>query len=350
MQDDISNSALQVLDAWRLGGASLQPLAVGLINHTFMVEAAGAQFVLQRVNPIFGPTVNDDIDAITTHLESVGITTPRLVRTTQGALTQRDNSNGLWRVLTYVHGITHTQAVSPELCKSAGALVARFHAALQDFSYTFKHRRAHVHDTPRHLLHLEEALRVHHEHRAFDVVQPLAQEILAHAHALPTLTAVPERIVHGDLKLTNILFTPSGEALALVDLDTLAPMGLHLELGDAWRSWCNPRGEDAANCHFELGHLQAALAGYSPTAKSFITQQEIAALPYATLTIALELAARFCADALNESYFGWDRNRFGSASAHNTARAQAQLQLARSLVEQQDAIATLVHTAFNGGS
>ena len=36
---------------------------------------------------------------------------------------------------------------------------------------------------------------------------------------------------------------------------------------------------------------------------------------------AAQLAARFCADALNESYFGWDQTRFPTASAHNQATA-----------------------------
>ena len=31
-------------------------------------------------------------------------------------------------------------------------------------------------------------------------------------------------------------------AVCVVDLDTLAPMSLHHELGDAWRSWCNLGG------------------------------------------------------------------------------------------------------------
>ena len=46
------------------------------------------------------------------------------------------------------------------------------------------------------------------------------------------------------------------------------------------------------------------------------------------MTITVELAARFCADALRESYFGWNRARYESASAHNQARVHGQLLLA----------------------
>jgi hypothetical protein len=43
------------------------------------------------------------------------------------------------------------------------------------------------------------------------------------------------------------------------------------------------------------------------------------------MTIMIELAARFCADALNESYFAWDPVRFPSRSEHNRVRAEGQL-------------------------
>ena len=59
-------------------------------------------------------------------------------------------------------------------------------------------------------------------------------------------------------------------------------------------------------------------------------------LPAATLTITLELAARFAADALREDYFGWDAARFGSASEHNEVRAAGQLRLAEDILAQEE--------------
>ena len=37
---------------------------------------------------------------------------------------------------------------------------------------------------------------------------------------------------------------------------------------------------------------------------------------------------RFAADALNESYFGWDKARFARAGDHNLLRARGQASLA----------------------
>jgi hypothetical protein len=45
----------------------------------------------------------------------------------------------------------------------------------------------------------------------------------------------------------------------------------------------------------------------------------------------VELAARFCTDAMESVYFSWDADRYASRSAHNLARTANQLRLARTL-------------------
>ncbi|MEE2751965.1 MAG: hypothetical protein VX519_11085 [Myxococcota bacterium] len=51
--------------------------------------------------------------------------------------------------------------------------------------------------------------------------------------------------------------------------------------------------------------------------------------------ICLELAARFCADALNESYFGWDASIAPGRGEHNLIRAKGQLALAAEVRRQR---------------
>ena len=142
----------------------------------------------------------------------------------------------------------------------------------------------------------------------------------------------PNRICHGDLKVSNIRFDRNAEtAVALIDLDTVGPMQLAAELGDAWRSWCNPAGEDdPSNARFDLSLFEASLRGFATTAP------KLQAVEWENLTpgierICLELAARFCADALNNSYFKEDRNIFPIPGSHNLHKARCQLALARSV-------------------
>jgi hypothetical protein len=51
--------------------------------------------------------------------------------------------------------------------------------------------------------------------------------------------------------------------------------------------------------------------------------------------VAVELAARFCVDAFEDRYFGWDPARFPSRREHNRVRAVGQLQLARRITAAQ---------------
>ena len=163
-------------------------------------------------------------------------------------------------------------------------------------------------------------------------IAALGREILALGATLPPLSpSLPKRIAHSDLKISNLLFAEhDGEARCLIDLDTVARMPIAHELGDALRSWCNPLGEDVTETRFDHVLYDAALEGYLAAAPS-LSPEEIASIPLGLVTIATELAARFCTDAIEDRYFGWDPTRFPSRRAHNEVRARGQLCLARAV-------------------
>jgi Ser/Thr protein kinase RdoA (MazF antagonist) len=320
-----------VLAAFNLEPRSLVRATSGLMNPTWYASSRrGAAVVLQRVNPIFSPEVNVDIAAVTEHLAGKGLLTPRLVPTRDGALWLEHE--GVWRVLTRIEGVCLDALERPAQARAAGCIVAEFHRAVSDLEHRFRNRRLGVHDTAKHLRTLRNALVEHRAHRHFDVIEPLAERVLEAAAALPPLTESRDRIVHGDPKISNLLFAREADrALCLIDLDTLAHMPVALELGDALRSWCNPATEDAASARFVRPLFEAAVEGYAEAAQGFLTPAEWSAIPRGALTITVELAARFCTDALHESYFGWNRARYESASAHNQARTHGQLLLAEGI-------------------
>jgi Ser/Thr protein kinase RdoA (MazF antagonist) len=322
-----------VLDAWLLAEASLTPIRAGHINGTWRVEHARGVFALQWLNPIFDPAIHLDIEAITARVAAAGLVTPRLVPTREGRLWTEDGQ-GAWRLLTWIEGETVLRAESPERCREAGRLLGRFHRALWDLEHAFHFSRPAVHDTPRHLAALAQALQRHGGHRKFGEVEPVARAILERAGGLDLDQKLPRRLVHGDPKISNVRFDAAGRAVCLVDLDTLARMAIPMELGDAFRSWCSPSGEEV-EARFEAAFFEAGLAGYAEAVGEVLTAEERAAVVGHVEIVAVELAARFCADALNECYFGWDRERFESASAHNLQRARSQLALAQSVAAQR---------------
>lgn len=351
MQAETPGIPAAVLAAWDLAGAPAAPLGHGLINQTWLVDDSRAPLVLQRLNPVFPPEINLDIEAVTAHLAGQGLPTPRLVRTRAGEPWCAAGGD-CWRALTYVHGTAPDCMGDVAMAREAGTLLGRFHRAVAGFDQPLHGNRSGIHDTPRHLAALREALVSHRAHPAWADIAPLGQAILAESARLGSLPAsLPERLVHGDPKLNNLLFDrATGVGLCLVDLDTLGRMPLVLELGDALRSWCNPAGEDGDPVVFSLPFFKAAIGGYATVTGDWLLPAERDHVVTATETIVLELAARFCADALNESYFGWNPARYPTRSEHNRQRALRQLALFHSLQGQREAAVAAAAAAFSGGS
>ena len=295
----------------------------GLINATWLV---GDDFVVQRVNPLFGDAVNVDILALTTQLRAAQVPVPRLLLTTDGAPCVV--ADGVWRAMTRISGRTIHRIEHPGQAGSAAQLIARFHAALADSQHVFEFTRPGAHDTEAHMRTLDAAVAQHTTHRLARAVGPLAQEVLERWAAFESPEALPPRIIHGDLKISNVLFDAEDQAVGLIDLDTMAWSDLEIELGDALRSWCSTTTEDAPNPELDLAVFEAAVTGYF-TASPHATPSERHAVVRGLERITLELAARFAADALNESYFGWSADVASTRGEHNLIRAQNQLTLAR---------------------
>lgn len=330
-----SDQIMEVLAAYAVSPVHILPVETGLINRTYRVaDTNGREYILQAVNGMFPPEANLDIDVVTRHLEASGLLTPRLLPNRQGTVFYRGR-NRLWRLFNHISGNIHQRLQHPEPAGAAGAMLGRMHRALARLDYELKAGRPATHDTPRHVHHLKNTLAKRAQHHRYDTIKPLGETILSRLQQLPELPAVAGRLVHGDPKISNFIFTGDDkEAKCMVDFDTLGRMPIYLELGDALRSWCNPAGEDTVDGYFSMAHCRAALGGYARHAGGLLTRREWLAVPSATLTIYLELAARFCADALNEDYFSWDADRFGSHSEHSETRARGQLSAANSLLGQ----------------
>ena len=345
--------ATAILPAFGVEPTAVRPLGRGLINDTFAVDSPQGSFVLQRVHPVFDPRIHLNILAVTEHLAAGGMLTPRL-RPTSAGDPWLEREGEAWRVMTRIDGVSVDAVGDPEQARAAAHLLARFHSALADLEHEFVGLRTGVHDTPAHLRRLAEAVAELPEHRLHGEVARLAEAIAARAETLPPLQGLPERVVHGDPKLNNVLFAAAEGSGALrarcwIDLDTVAPMPLPVELGDAWRSWCNRAGEDEQVAHFDLEVFRASLQGYLSGCTLELTGPEREALLFGVEWITLELSARFAADALRESYFGWDRERFAAAGEHNLLRARGQWSLHEAVMARRGAREAALREAISPG-
>lgn len=341
-------AATRVLELYPFEVTRIERIPQGLINVTLKVTSAvDDTYILQRLHPVFGAGVNDSLDAVTRHLAHKRLTTPRLVHTAAGEICVVDEGAS-WRLVTFIRGRAFDHVSSSAQASAAGGILGEFHLALADFEGELPIDRPPAHDLERHFATLAATLARHPNHALHAPASALAQALVSHRAALPVLARAAPRVVHGDPKISNILFDEAGSAgICMIDLDTLTRMPLALELGDAFRSWCNPGSEDSPDAGFALDLFEAAARGYAASANVFVEASEWRAIVPAVLHITLELAARFCTDALAESYFGWDPEGYPSRGAHNLARARGQFEVFTSLAQVRERADVIILEAFS---
>lgn len=327
------------------GPVRLRRLGAGLVNDTFAVDTDTQAYVLQRVHGIFQPEVHINIAAASNHLRAKGFPSPMLVRGHDGfPWVEIDGS--VWRLMTRLPGSSVEIIEELGQAEIGARAFARFHGALEDVEFDFLAFHLDVHDTAGHLQRMVHSHGHHGGHRLFDEVAPLMERIVQRARQLPVCDGLPKRIVHGDPKIGNVLFDDAGRIAGIIDLDTVGPLPLHLELGDMWRSWCNPQGESAPDAVFDLAIFEASLAAYADELTFALAPEEREAVVHGVEWITLEQTARFATDALNECYFGWDADAFASAGDHNLARARNQWQLHEQVLACRAERAALVERHF----
>jgi hypothetical protein len=298
-------------------------------------------YILQRVSPIFAPEIHENISAVTEHLEARGLRTLRLIPTRSGAPTTDLGDDGVWRLMTRLPGVSFDRIEDLDQARAAGVLVGSFHGALQDFEAPLQPLGFPLHDTPGHFDELQRALATHESHPRHPEVSRLSEEILRAAECWRPPPSLPRRVIHGDLKLNNLLFAGMGpddrqRGVALIDLDTLSRLPLYFDWGDAWRSWCNRSPQDSPEAELDVAIFEAASEGLMGALGFAPDPGELESLTWGLELLSLELAARFAADSLLEQHFAWDAERFESAAEHNLSRARGQFSLHGQAVETHD--------------
>jgi Ser/Thr protein kinase RdoA (MazF antagonist) len=196
---------------------------------------------------------------------------------------------------------------------------------------------------------LEETLTGCGSHRLGAEIRPLGEAVLEAWERWTSRFSGSEgasRPSHGDLKVSNIRFREAcPEATCLIDLDTLGSLPLSVEMGDALRSWCNPADEDEPP-RLDEEILASALRGYLHASPVLSAEVRATLIP-GLWRVCLELAARFCADAFHERYFGWDPAVASGRGEHNLLRAGGQFALA-GLVEARLDVLELLATRDAG--
>lgn len=317
---------------------SYRRVSDGLINQTYALDEI---WIAQRVSDIFSPQVNEDIAMLVPVLKEAHVDVPMLARTVSGRYVCQGGDFGLepgnWRLMTRLKGKTLHKLQRIEQIRALTSALARFHDALFSCRYVFKSSRPGVHDFNGHHQALLQAIETHPHHEYICEIRALYEQmrhLMKFIRLDSILNCSVKRIIHGDPKVSNFLWTEnSGENplipnIAIIDLDTMARSLVAFEIGDAVRSWCNLSKEDEAP-EFNAEFARELLGFYQEIAKT-LTREERTTLENAPAYISLELSMRFARDAICEDYFGFDAN-IGHAR-HSYLRAKAMTQLTAAML------------------
>lgn len=330
------------LAQYALPAPTTTPVVSGLMHGTWKVEAGGARYALQRLHhKLATREIVDDYVAVTGHLAAKGVPAPRLIPTVAGAPVA-EVDGAWWRLSTWLDGETRMKVTSADEARAGARMLGRFHRAMADIPHTFGSQHP-LHDTAGHLARLEAAVADPRHAAALKTIAPQVQQIRALLPPLILPASLPQRVVHGDPKISNVMFAAGDgpiEAVGMIDLDTCNRHTLLVDLGDAVRSWCRDGGEDEDE-RFHIDRFAAILEGYAETGPA-LTAEEKALLAGAGRTITLELASRFARDVLEDEYFAFDATRYPDRRSHNQARTRSMLFLAEDMRAQQAEAEALV--------
>ena len=322
-------------------------LGDGNINDTSLVEGAGRSFVLQRINPHVFPRpelVVENFLKVTTHIAARNRDLYpqwqdiRLIPTLSGEPFFRDDQGGVWRAQDYIGGTATLAALhTADQARQVGQALGTFHRLLADLpAASLQDSLPGFHVLDSYLEHFESVRPPQQESLSAELVHCLdiVEQYREKAHVLTQEEQqgrlVP-RIIHGDPKAANVLFD-RGQAVCLIDLDTVRPGLLLYDIGDCLRSCCNPAGEEGeGEVRFDVNLARGILAGYGAGAGPLFGPEEKALVFDAVCLLSFELGLRFLTDFL-------DGNRYFKTATpqENLKRATRQFRLLGALTAMGD--------------
>jgi Ser/Thr protein kinase RdoA (MazF antagonist) len=336
----------------------------GNINSTFLVTLDSEQdkhFVLQRINTtvfrrpeLVMHNIRISSEHVRGRLERAPLDAgrrfeiPRVLLSRDGRDHAIDTEGSFWRALSFIENARSFDTIQDtDHAEEVGYALGMFHALLSDLpAEGLADTLEGFHITPLYLRHYESVLAKHVASKSPEVDYCLrfVSERSAWAHVLEDAKAEGKlllRPIHGDPKVNNILMdAATGQAVSIVDLDTIKPGLIHYDIGDCLRSGCNPLGEETENLEevrFEPDLCRAILQGYLPMTREFLTGVDFEYIYDSIRLIAFELGLRFFTDYLEGNVYFKVRS-----PEHNLSRALVQFRLTESIEAQEAAIRSII--------
>jgi N-acetylhexosamine 1-kinase len=316
----------------------------GHINDTWFVTTDRAErYVLQRINSrvfVDAAGVAENTARVVAEIErrAPGLVPP-LVRARDGGAAVIDAID-VYRMLAFVDGRALGGLETIAQAHAAGVAFGRFQAALAHYDAA-----AHVVPIPRfhelawQLERFDAVLERPKPDRAARAANDIAAAQRERARVAGESLG-PRGMIHGDGKVTNLLFDADDRVRAVLDLDTVMVGALSWDFGDLVRSAAAIGAEDAPDIAFSAERFGALARGYVLGAGDLVTPELRGALGSVAAYMAFMLSLRFLIDYLDgDTYF-----RVAHPD-HNLIRARSQFRLFRAIADARAELDRIVARA-----
>jgi len=328
---------------------SIVPFGSGHINDTFLVATTLQKYIIQRINhEVFKKPaeVMANIATVCQHQkrklaalnQSSGRQILEVIAAKQNEesaekLFIQDNTNNFWRAYLFVPDtVTFDVVNNAEQAFQAGKGFGKFQQLLADLSPSLLHNTIpNFHNLSWRYEQLESAI---HNDSANRVKIAKAEIDFAFQHKnIATELAnylqdgsLPQRVTHNDTKINNVLMDmATGEAVCVIDLDTVMSGALIYDFGDLVRTSLSLSAEDETNLdkvQIRMDIFEKLVEGYLSEAKFFITEKEKSLLVFGGKMMTLIMGVRFLTDYLSgDIYYKTNHEN------HNIDRCRTQFRL-----------------------
>jgi len=356
----------EILSHFNFAGeyTGIVPHRFGHIHDTYFVDyrginGRGSRYVIQRINHFVfkqPEMVMDNILAITTHLrrkltglgKDPGRGTLSLIPTRDGQTFYRAADGQYWRAYVFIENAqTYMVPENLQHVYHAARAYGDFQQLLSDFPIDQLHCTIpDFHHTSKRFNTFMEVVEQDPVERASKVRAEI-DFLLQRRSGTSVLVGLieegklPLRVTHNDTKFNNVMIDDnSGEAICVIDLDTVMPGSALYDFGDAIRSIANTAGEDEpdlSKVHFSMQVFNKYTEGYLDSTRGLLTRTEIDNLAFSAWLMTLECGMRFLSDYLSgDVYFRIDH------ADHNLDRCRTQFKLVQEIESGFDTMQRIV--------
>lgn len=303
----------------------ISPYGNGHINDTYTTKGSPS-YILQRMNTkIFKDTerLMQNIVAVTSHVREKILKEggdPKresltVIPTIEGKFYHVTPEGDAYRMYIFIEdAVTYDVPENPKQMYEVGRAFGKFQKQLADFNADVLYETIpDFHNTPKRVENLENAIKKDALGRAREVEEEIAfaREYSKYADLIQSGISdgsIPLHVTHNDTKINNVMLDlKTGEAVCVIDLDTVMPGSLLYDYGDALRTGAATAPEDEhdlSKMYLNMDCFYEFSKGFLSYTKDTMTKKEIELLPLSVLILTYECGTRFLEDYLNgDTYF-----------------------------------------------